>query len=250
MLDAAISTAESTRCLNCASVLHGPFCSQCGQEHSAGPVSLREYVRDVLDDLGEFDSKLFRSLWPLVAKPGFLTLEFLAGKRVSYLLPSRFYILVSIVFFFLVNHFDPVTVEAMGAGSLGMEPGMVAGINEAVADLLPPFMLAVIPAFAGGLWLMYVRRGFYFTHHLTFAFHFFAFVFAAFALPVLTGSDALWNLAFPGVFAYLFLALRRVYAQSIAKTLLKTGLLYVHFWVLLLFYFGFVFLVARVQTGG
>lgn len=47
----------------------------------------------------DFDSKLWRSLGPLLFKPGFLTREFLAGKRKSYLNPVQMYAFFSFLFF-------------------------------------------------------------------------------------------------------------------------------------------------------
>lgn len=246
MSEALPVSAAQPHCLNCAAVLHGPFCAQCGQEHTPGAVPVRDYFKDLVDAIFDWDSKVLRSLGPLVAKPGFLTREFLAGRRVPYFLPSRLYFLISLVFFFLVNHFDPVTTEAMGAS--GVDSRLAAGINEAVAGLLPPFMLGVIPVFALGLWLVYLRSGLFFSQHLAFAFHFFAFVFIAFALPVVTHSDALWNLSFLVVPVYLFLALRRVYPQPLWKVAAKSAVLYVYFWVLLLCYFVFVFLVGWMRA--
>lgn len=246
MQEAPAAPPPHASCLNCGSGLHGPFCSQCGQEHRTGALPVREYVRDLFDDFFEFDSKLLRSLGLLLGRPGALTREFLAGRRVSYLLPSRMYLLVSIVFFFLVNRLDPVTLQSMGAS--GMDPGLAARVNEAVSELLPTFLLGAVPAFALGLWLVYVRSGRYFTQHLAFAFHYFTVVFVAFTLPVATHSDALWNVAFLGLLVYLFLALRTVYGQPLLKTAAKTFLLYGHFWMLLIGYFALVFLAAWVKS--
>lgn len=245
---ATLEASEPPHCLNCATALHGPFCAHCGQEHRPGAMPIREYLTDALDAFFDWDGKVLRSLWPLLARPGFLTREFLAGRRVPYLLPSRLYFLVSIAFFFLVNHFDPVTISGLG-GREELYPELSAQINRAIPDFLPVFMLGAVPAFAFGLWLLHLRSRRYFTEHLAFSFHLFAFVFLAFTLPVLGQSDALWNVSFLAVLAYLVLSLRRVYPQPLPKVLGKGVLLYAYFWVLLVLYLVFVLVAAAVRAG-
>ena len=68
---------------------------------------------DVLDSFLNWDSKFFATIGLLIARPWYLTNEFLAGRRVRYLHPLRLYLLASILFFFAVNylaksmHVDP-----------------------------------------------------------------------------------------------------------------------------------------------
>ncbi len=245
IMQEALSKTE--QCLNCGEILQGRFCSHCGQERTNPIVSLGEYIKDILDEFITWDSKALRSILPLLFKPGFLTNEYLAGRRVSYLLPSRLYVIISVAFFLLVNRFDPVTVEAMGMGNAG-DARLTERINSAVADLLPSFMFGVIPAFALGLKCVYFTSRLYYTHHLAFAFHFFSFVFIGWVLPVLTRSDTLWNLSFLVIPVYLFFALKCVYRQSPAKTLVKSVLLYIGFWALITIYLLVVFIIASLQT--
>jgi len=66
-------------------------------------VSLRRLFGDFFGDYFAFDSRLFRSLRPLLLKPGFLTREYLNGRRNSYILPLRFYLFTTVVFFLIVS---------------------------------------------------------------------------------------------------------------------------------------------------
>ena len=45
------------------------------------------------------DSRLWRTLAALLLRPGYLTREFLAGRRARYLPPVRLYLVISLVFF-------------------------------------------------------------------------------------------------------------------------------------------------------
>ena len=48
---------------------------------------------------------VLRTLWPLFTKPGYLTLEYLAGRRVRYVTPMRLYLFLSIIAFALILSF-------------------------------------------------------------------------------------------------------------------------------------------------
>src|SRR6266550_168930 len=93
-----------THCENCGTELHGRWCAQCGQAAIDYRRSFRHVIVDVLDSFLNWDSKFFATIGWLIARPWFLTNEFLAGRRVRYLHPLRLYLLASILFFFAVTH--------------------------------------------------------------------------------------------------------------------------------------------------
>ena len=91
----------SAQCLNCRTELKGPFCYYCGQPDKNFmrffPVLIREFMEDFLD----FDSRLMRTLKPLLFQPGKLTRDYLDGRRFRYTPPLRLYIFSSMAFFIL-----------------------------------------------------------------------------------------------------------------------------------------------------
>jgi hypothetical protein len=62
-------------------------------------------ILHLLDDIFSFDSRAARTILPLVTRPGFLTNEYITGKRVHYVPPLRLYLFVSIVFFITLKFF-------------------------------------------------------------------------------------------------------------------------------------------------
>lgn len=56
---------------------------------------------EAFSDFFHFDSRFFKSFIPFFFKPGFLTREYLAGRRVRYIHPLRLYFFVSIVMLLL-----------------------------------------------------------------------------------------------------------------------------------------------------
>lgn len=97
------SKTESKHCLNCGAVLVGKYCAQCGQEDWDKPPSIKVVFGELVAGLFHADSRLWRSLWALMAKPGFLPKEYFAGRRVRYLPPMRMYLLSSLAFFLLLS---------------------------------------------------------------------------------------------------------------------------------------------------
>jgi hypothetical protein len=93
-------------CLNCGTELRGQYCGQCGQRASSRLISLWELTRDAFGDLLEIDSRLWRTLIPLLVRPGKLTKDYLEGRRARYMPPFRMYLVLSVVFF-VVAFFDP-----------------------------------------------------------------------------------------------------------------------------------------------
>ena len=109
-LHAALTTGKEPlrveHCLNCKAPLAGQYCASCGQRARSRLISLWELVRDAFGDLFELDSRLWRTLVPLFARPGVLTRDYLEGRRARYMPPFRTYLVLSIIFF-LVAFFDP-----------------------------------------------------------------------------------------------------------------------------------------------
>jgi len=114
-------------CENCGALLTGRWCSQCGQAAIDYRRSFRHVIVDALDSFLNFESKFFATIGWLIARPWHLTNQFLAGRRVRYVHPLRLYLLVSILFFFVVNywaksiHADPSKLSAEDRADIATE---------------------------------------------------------------------------------------------------------------------------------
>ncbi|MFH1322131.1 MAG: DUF3667 domain-containing protein [Bacteroidota bacterium] len=100
---------KSTYCLNCGKVLTDAnnFCPDCGQQNTATNVTLGILFRDLLDDFLSYDSRLTKSVVPLLLKPGLLTKEYNAGKRIKFFPPLRMYFIISVIFFLIPSVEEP-----------------------------------------------------------------------------------------------------------------------------------------------
>jgi len=135
--------------------------------------------------------------------------------------------------------------------------GDLKKFNEAVLDhalhSLPKLLFISLPLFAFFLYVMYVRhRRFFYVTHVVFTIHFYVFVFLM-LLFIFTnqkiGEAVSWwptgLLAFAAwiyMFIYLYKAMRRLYEQRRAKTILKYFLLL--FLILILYSFLFIALFS------
>lgn len=90
-------------CENCGVPLLGEHCYACGQPVKGLVRHFSSLVGDFLDSVFDWDGRLPLTLWPLFARPGYLTAEYLAGRRVRYVSPVRLFFFLAIVTFFIAQ---------------------------------------------------------------------------------------------------------------------------------------------------
>ena len=103
MSDALDSAPTHGVCPNCNAAKRGRFCAVCGQNDRNYQRSVYPVVADMLAETFEADSRLWRTIGVLFARPGFLSLEFSRNRRARYLSPFRLYLFTSIAFFFVLS---------------------------------------------------------------------------------------------------------------------------------------------------
>ena len=104
-------------CLNCGTRVIGKYCHNCGQENVEPKESVWHLVSHFFQDMTHFDGKFFTSLRYLVLKPGFLSKQYIAGKRVTYLNPIRMYLFTSAIFFLIFFSLYQVNEKTVGINS-------------------------------------------------------------------------------------------------------------------------------------
>lgn len=205
---------ELTSCLNCGAPLHGAFCAACGQRAVPPNPTVRELASDAWHELSGYDGRIMSTIRGLL-RPGFLTREYLEGRRAHYLPPVRVYLIVSVVYFVVAASAPTLEGQADGPGGLRVtvdSPGgpqmsdedraqmraelddaawylkpMLrailedpAGFRQRMFTVSPRVFFALLPVFAAIVALFY--RGRNFPTALVFAVHLHAFAFIAFTL--------------------------------------------------------------------
>ena len=146
-MSAAAPPGDANICRNCGALAPGTFCPSCGQETDTRLPTLRKLMRDATGRLVSFDSRLWRTLFALVTKPGFLTREYLDGRRRRYLRPTRLYLVMSLLLFAVLRleappiPFDETTItlddaekaRVPGVAKPAQERGVAASAGKAPA---------------------------------------------------------------------------------------------------------------------
>ena len=208
-----------TDCLNCGTALHGSFCSACGQRSAPPDPTVAEIAGDAWQELTGYDGRIAATIRGLL-RPGYLTSEFVAGRRARFLSPIRLYLIVSVIYFVTASA-TPATMSTRNGqiavpGGLQIEisrttsgadlsaeeraqllasadkaPAVLrplfravaadpAGFRARVLTIMPRVFFALLPVFAVIVALFY--RGRRFPTSLVFAVHLHAFAFTAFTL--------------------------------------------------------------------
>jgi len=89
------------KCQNCHYDLlpEMDYCPVCGQHVLPEHLTTSYFLKEFLNNYFSFDSRFFKTLKPLLLKPGWLTLEFLGGKRIRYINPVQVFVFASFLYF-------------------------------------------------------------------------------------------------------------------------------------------------------
>jgi hypothetical protein len=252
---------ESPVCPTCKQPSQGKFCSACGEEVVLRPdYSFRRFLSETLNIATSLESNIFRSFALLISKPGFLTVEYFAGRRKRYLKPLQLFIFCNVIFFFfqaftgfnslrtpLQVHLHQMPYSSLARRKVAkaiVQSGTTfsdyeARFNSTLETQAKTLVFLMIPMFALGLEIIYLRKGEFFVKHLVFSTHFFAFYLLMLSIlylvikvvgRVLAHLEG-WGDHFGDLFmtaimlscclVYLVIGCRRAYEQSWALSVLK-----------------------------
>ena len=245
--------SESNLCKNCNSELMGIYCSECGQKNTE-LLSVKAIVKELTDNVFSFDSRFFITLKYLMIKPGFLTKEYWAGRRTTYLPPLRMYLVLSVFYFFLHSFMSEGIFEnIIGKENQTSNPEtfvfntdgvpqffhfIVDNLNKGikvtderqlgkdfVVDYMPSAMFILMPFMGLLLLLVYRNKNLFYSYHLITVLHFHCFVFFINSVEALIPIiDTIIPLFF---FYYAVSMLKVIYQDSWVKTSMKFMMLLV-----------------------
>jgi hypothetical protein len=91
-------------CVTCGTPLVGHFCHGCGEKRAdQRDLTLRAFAHYAAEALFNADAKLWVTVRRLVGRPGFLTREFVAGRRQPYVGPLQLFLIANLLFFVLLQ---------------------------------------------------------------------------------------------------------------------------------------------------
>ena len=95
--------SEVRLCKNCNSEIKEYYCSHCGQEVKDMNLSILYFIKEFTGNLFSLDSKVLVTFKHLIIKQGFLSNEYISGRRKQYTLPSRLYLFVTIISLIIIS---------------------------------------------------------------------------------------------------------------------------------------------------
>lgn len=98
-----VAIIKDPNCLNCGHpfIQDEKFCPECGQKNKGKTITLKSFIREVFAGFISWDAKFWKTLIPLLIRPGKVSRDYIDGKRNRYVNPFRFYITTSIIFFLI-----------------------------------------------------------------------------------------------------------------------------------------------------
>jgi thiamine biosynthesis protein ThiS len=192
----SVSSAD-WQCPTCETLVIGKFCPNCGEKKSSSAdLSIHHFFTHALGEFFHFDSKIFRSFRLLFTRPGFLTSEYLRGRRKPYLHPFQLFFVANLIYFLVQPYTGwtglrttlDIQLHMMSYSRLAsrMVADRVAAKGITLAQFSPSFdhvvdvqarslVLVMVFLYALVLAILQWRRKQFFGQHLVFSLHFTAF---------------------------------------------------------------------------
>lgn len=99
----AAAVLSARPCRNCGAPATGHYCANCGQETRLALPTFGTFMREAAGRYVALDGRMWRTLAWLIARPGFLTLEYLQGRRRRYIRPARLFLVLYLMLFALIG---------------------------------------------------------------------------------------------------------------------------------------------------
>lgn len=266
------------KCLSCGEPLKGKYCSSCGERVvEPNDFSIKRALGDFFQALTFVDNKFLRSFWLLFRKPGFLSSEYVLGRRVPYMRPIGMFFIANIFYFLFaaLNDFNPsLSAQVYYSPYKDFAKTRVDNKLEKV-DLdykvyetvynnkseyyAKTIIFVNVPILALFMYALLFWQRKYYVEHLTFTIHLYAgllflFTFVPIIYKVITGllSASLPDLVpqlliISLVVAYILTSVRNFYKNSWFKTTLITIYTF-SFWFVSLAVFKFILLLLTLAT--
>lgn len=315
MVDAESNTNKphpNENCLNCGTKLEDVYCHHCGQKDIPRRQTVGDLFINFISSFWSYEGKFLQTTKYIFLKPGFLAVEYNAGRRESYFHPARMYVFVSFLFFLLLvslpdsdndttvelseedrkelaengldsdsissttglkkdkltwNFKDPRFktraqydslqqtlpeherdgwfVRKMQYRSIELQDKYAGDANALGKDFLGMFsdnfskvLFYLMPFMALVLYILYVRRDYFYSEHLILTVYYYNFFYLAGSLimvfNVIPGLGFVSVLIGFWIYFYLLFAMKRVYGQGWGKTIAKFALFSFLFSILIL----------------
>ena len=256
-----VGFSKKMLCTNCGAVIHGKYCSNCGQKKfDKNELTIVHFFEDTLHSFTHFDAKIFKAIQYLFTKPGFLTKEFSKGKINTYIKPITLFILLNAFLFFFIHVIFPFkdsdynfymkkyprTEKIFNAYQQThnlTHSELEEKFNATLEFYKKMEYFIIIPLFGAGLYLIFVGRKKFYIEYLVQAIHTFSWyvltIIVLIPLAVIVAEllhlhnkyfdTALTSILFIVCFIYNYFSIKRIFSVksiiAVIYTLLVTSLM-------------------------
>jgi uncharacterized protein DUF3667 len=242
-------------------------------------------AEEALDGFTHFDTRFLRTLKLLFTKPGELSNAYFHGGRSRYTKPLSLFIIINLIFFFVQphtglfrnryaqyihRHYAMVHEHLRKTGEA--EQLYAARFDENLQHQKKSLFIVAVPALALIMGVLFAGSGRTYAEHLVLSIQFYAFLlvylaaigilvvvplvlglpsvspFAARVAVVLQGELVIDLMIFIGLSVYIYLALRRAYEMSQARSAISAIILSVAVGFSIALYHNLVFYTAFWTT--
>ncbi|HEY2583823.1 MAG TPA: DUF3667 domain-containing protein [Mucilaginibacter sp.] len=184
-------------CKSCGNDHQENFCPACGEKKfDTHQLSLKHFLEETFEGLIHFDNKFLRTVKTLILKPGQLSIDYTEGRRVNYMKPVQFFLVVNLLFFLLCignniysiplssyityDNFTKYNTVKIVNDKLKKTKLTLAEyeqiFNEKIVSDSKELIFVFVPFYGFVFALFFFWKKKYFVEHLVFATHFVAFI--------------------------------------------------------------------------
>lgn len=144
-------------CKNCNQTFKGHYCNNCGQSADTHKINGHFLWHDIQHGLLHFDNGIPYSIKQLFIRPGHSIREFIEGKRVRHFKPLSLVVVLAALYGFLYHYFHIDLFRNSTDAEID-----VADINEWMATHFSWIIIATIPIYTIGTFVVFRKQGYNF----------------------------------------------------------------------------------------